>query len=63
MICSKCKSDGVKNQALGKDFYYCRTCKEEIEMEGIIGDDYLEMTQMTQAEVDDLFEQLTRGII
>ncbi len=30
MICSKCKTPGIKNQALNKEFYYCRTCKEEI---------------------------------
>jgi len=30
MICPKCKVAGIKNCANGKDFYYCRTCKEEI---------------------------------
>lgn len=30
MNCHKCKTPGVKNQVLGKEFYYCRTCKDEI---------------------------------
>jgi hypothetical protein len=30
MICTKCHSDGIENQALGKTFWYCRTCKDEI---------------------------------
>lgn len=33
MICSKCKNVGILNTVLGKDFYYCRTCKEEILLE------------------------------
>lgn len=35
MICPKCKSDGILNTILGKDFYYCRTCKEEILLEEV----------------------------
>ncbi len=30
MICPKCTNPGVQNHANGKDFYYCRTCKDEI---------------------------------
>lgn len=30
MVCNKCKNDGILNQANGKKFYYCRTCKDEI---------------------------------
>ena len=30
MVCSKCKNDGVLKTVLGKDFFYCRTCKDEI---------------------------------
>lgn len=30
MICSKCSTAGVLNTVAGKDFYYCRTCKDEI---------------------------------
>lgn len=30
MICSKCNNQGVENHALGKPFWYCRTCKDEI---------------------------------
>jgi hypothetical protein len=33
MICTKCNSKGVENQALGKTFYYCRSCKDEISLE------------------------------
>lgn len=30
MICNRCNQEGVRNQVLGKEFYYCRTCKDEI---------------------------------
>lgn len=30
MTCDKCSQPGVLNSALGKDFYYCRSCKTEI---------------------------------
>lgn len=30
MICHKCNNQGVENEALGKKFWYCRTCKDEI---------------------------------
>lgn len=33
MICNKCKNTGVLSSAGGQDFYYCRTCKEEIPLE------------------------------
>lgn len=33
MTCSKCNTEGVLNTVLGKDFYYCRTCKDEIQLE------------------------------
>lgn len=33
MICTKCFTDGVYNEVLGKGFYYCRTCKCEIELQ------------------------------
>lgn len=33
MICTKCNETGILNQAGGKDFYYCRTCKIEILLE------------------------------
>lgn len=35
MICPKCKNVGILNTVLGKDFYYCRTCKEEILLEEV----------------------------
>lgn len=30
MICPTCFEDTVINQALGKTFHYCRTCKVEV---------------------------------
>ena len=33
MICNKCNDEGILNSALGQEFYYCRTCKEEIQLE------------------------------
>jgi hypothetical protein len=67
MVCKKCKSDGIKNVANNKEFYYCRTCKDEILLEQSTFEDpnwdsYLEMTKLSQKEVDDLFEQLTSGV-
>lgn len=32
MICQKCNNQGILNTVLGRDFYYCRTCKEEINL-------------------------------
>lgn len=51
MTCPKCKKTGILNQANGKDFYYCRVCKEEI---------FLEETpkaeaDITQEEIDAIF--------
>jgi hypothetical protein len=33
MICPKCKCEGVRNQVFGVEFWYCRTCKDEIYQE------------------------------
>lgn len=30
MICQKCNNKGILNTVLGKDFFYCRNCKDEI---------------------------------
>lgn len=30
MNCPKCKSQAIENQAGGKPFWYCRTCKDEV---------------------------------
>ncbi len=30
MICGKCNTQGVENQAGGSSFWYCRSCKDEI---------------------------------
>lgn len=33
MICSKCHNSAVVNQANGKDFYFCQTCRIEVGLE------------------------------
>ena len=33
MICTKCSNEGILNTANGKEFYYCRSCKEEITLQ------------------------------
>jgi hypothetical protein len=33
VICQKCGNKGVLSSALGKDFWYCRTCKDEIRLD------------------------------
>ena len=33
MICTKCGTLGVENQANGNTFYFCRTCRDEIRPE------------------------------
>ena len=35
MICSKCSNPGVLNNANGKEFYYCRVCRDEIPLEEV----------------------------
>lgn len=52
MICSKCKNDGILNQANGKEFYYCRTCREEIILEEIPKAE----ADITQEEIDAIFD-------
>ncbi len=32
MVCDKCGTKGILNTVLGKDFYYCRGCKDEISL-------------------------------
>lgn len=54
MICTKCKNDGVLNQANGKDFYFCKTCREEIVLEDKLADD--EKKEITQQEIDEIFD-------
>jgi hypothetical protein len=55
MICNQCKNEGVENQALGKTFYYCRTCKIEIFLEPVVRTD-------AQEEVDKLFDEWFKNI-
>lgn len=35
MICPKCKSDGVLVKLMSVEYYYCRTCKDEIKLETV----------------------------
>lgn len=58
MICKVCYNKAVKNQALGKEFYYCRTCKEEVTEEKGFQytlEDFNEMPP-SQDEFDSLYE-------
>lgn len=41
MICKKCSNTGVYNEVNFKGFYYCRTCKIEIELEEVVKQYYL----------------------
>lgn len=36
MICQKCNNPGVLNSVNGNDFYYCRSCKDEITLDLVI---------------------------
>jgi len=51
MVCQKCKNSGVLNTANHKDFWYCRTCKEEILLES------KQDEQVDWTEVNRLFEE------
>lgn len=33
MICANCNNSGIYNEANGLGFYYCRTCKIEVNLE------------------------------
>lgn len=33
MVCQKCNNEGVYVKGLNYQFFYCRTCKTEIELE------------------------------
>lgn len=52
MICFKCKNDGILNQANGKDFYFCKTCREEIVLEDVKP---TAESDITQEEIDSIF--------
>lgn len=48
MICTKCNNPGVLNTVNHQDFYYCRTCKEEILLEEVNGNITAPMEDITQ---------------
>lgn len=58
MVCKKCQNSGVYNEILGKGFYYCRTCKEEITLEDKEVTKDIEPKYLTQTEIDELFNAL-----
>lgn len=71
MVCGTCKDTGVKNTALGKEFYYCRTCKKEIELESVVKAVFNEediigfdsLTSLSQDDIDELIRQLNKGVV
>jgi hypothetical protein len=32
MNCPKCNNEAIENQAMGESFWYCRTCKDEVQI-------------------------------
>lgn len=45
MICQTCSNPGVLNTVAGKDFYYCRTCKDEIKLEFVLMKPEIKLTK------------------
>lgn len=45
MICQTCSNPGVLNTVAGKDFYYCRTCKDEIKLELVLMKPEIKLTK------------------
>lgn len=62
MICSKCNTEAIENQAGGKIFHYCRTCKDEVFPAERVGrkkfagsstapdEDFIDLTGLTDEE-------------
>lgn len=50
MVCKKCNESGVLCEVLNKQYYYCRTCKEEIDLE-------IKLKSNDSFEVDFTFNQ------
>jgi hypothetical protein len=63
MTCSKCSTEAIKNTALGKDFFYCRQCKEEVIETEIRMSSYGQLVYPTedsfQKQIDDIFRAMT----
>lgn len=60
MICNTCLNDAVSNEAMGKTFWYCRTCKVEVlgrkasqEKLSFEGLDLGDLSEEEQKEFDD----------
>lgn len=71
MIC-KCGEDGIYNEANGKGFYYCRTCKCEIELEEVKREEFVPVQTIqtftyTSGEMDvdigRMLDDLTKGVL
>ena len=59
MVCKQCGSDAIKNTALGKSFYYCRTCKIEIDPEMLViksFDSTKHLKDMTPEELENILK-------
>lgn len=48
-----CKESGTKNQANGKEFYFCKKCRIEITLEDSMSVKGVE-EELSQKEIDDL---------
>jgi hypothetical protein len=60
MVCANCKQEAVKNNALGKDFFYCRNCKIEVsKVDGslLLSDEELDEIQKM---VDDVWRVMSK---
>jgi hypothetical protein len=60
MICQTCKESGVLNSACGKQFYYCKTCKCEInlEVQQFNGIEFLD--NLNKFDISKIFEELKK---
>jgi hypothetical protein len=54
MTCFKCNGEGVLNTVLNKDFWYCRTCKEEIFLSSV---EYTDSEINTMSDISDKDEE------
>lgn len=60
MICTKCNEEGIHNTANGKEFFYCRTCKEEIGLESPVTIDiFQDLPKKDKDEYEDWLKFLT----
>lgn len=60
MTCT-CGTSGVYNEVRGQGFYYCRSCKVEIELREPYREPMSGVT-MSQEEIDELFQYIPTDI-